>query len=247
VHYTPFELSLALFPMLLQAVVVYRMCTKNLHREFPIFVGYTLFHVVSISTTLLTSVGPQMLYFYTYWGFAIADILVSLVLVQEIYRHAFMPFRRMQRVGQVLFQWACVVLCGIAIIAGMSATGSDSRRLMISLLVLTKSADFVIAALLGLLFALTVAAGAKWQRHALGIALGLAVLSLTGAAFTSVRLSMGERGHEIFSMLLQLGYNVACGIWIVSAYSESPVAVLDPKRYNEMAEWNEALEELARR
>jgi hypothetical protein len=220
------------------------MYCRRLYREFPVFFVYTIFHVLSITGTLLSATGGPFTYFWTYWGFQLLDVFVSLAVVQEIYRHTFKPFAALQGLGEGLFQWAALVLCAVSILAGSAAKGSDSSRIMSAVLTLSSSADFVVVALLCLLYGLAGAFGIKWQKRVLELSLGLAVMTAVGAAATTVRSQLGEIAHPMYAMIKPLAYNVACAMWVIAVFSEGLVHSAEVGRFSHLAEWSKTVEEI---
>ena len=246
-QYTPFTVALAVVPAILQAEVAHQMIARRLIREFPVFFAYTVFHVLSISVTLASSFASELTYFYVYWGFQLIDIFMSLGLVRELFHHVFKPFSGLRSVGDGLFQWATIVLCGITILTSSAASGVDSSRTMSAILAFSRSANFLVLALLGLLFGLVGAIGIKWQGRGLRISLGLAVLAAVASAATAIRSQLGEIAHPMLSLITPLAYNVACGFWISAVYAESPTRLLSEKRFRRLSDWSKAIEEISGR
>ena len=246
-QYTPFTVALAVIPAIMQAQVAFHMITRKLIREFPVFFVYTVFHVLSITVTLASSFASELTYFYVYWGFNFIDVFVSLALVRELFLYIFKPFSGLRGLGDGLFQWASLVLCGITVLTASAASGPDSSRTMSAVLAFSRSANFIVLALLWLLFGLAGAIGIKWQVRALRISLGLAVLTAVASAATAIRSELGEIAHPMLSLVTPLAYNLACGFWISAMYGESPKRLLTGGRFSRLADWNKAVEEISGR
>ena len=238
---------MAYVPMLLQLVVAVRMIWTRLYARFPFFFVYTVVHVITIAVMLYALRLSQLTYFYTYWTCEILDIFLSLAVIQELFKHAFQPFEALKGLSGLIFRWATLVLCGISIISGSISPGKDAARIMAAMLVLVRSSNFVLTALLALLFALAAFFGVKWQRTAFTIAAGLGVMAAIDASVIAIRSEAGEIAHPMYSLIAPLAYNLACGFWVYGAFAKTRKVELDAHDTGKLMTWNRALQEVIHR
>ncbi len=55
------------------------------------------------------------LYFYTFWGFFVANIFCSIVLTYTIFRAAMNPLKGLQSLGLIMYYWAAAISFAIAV------------------------------------------------------------------------------------------------------------------------------------
>jgi hypothetical protein len=203
-RYTAPQLVLALLPLLMLFIVATEMLIKKLYFEFPLFFAYSIFHIVSISATLVASGLNPWTYFYTYWGFQVADMFLTIAVVQEIYSQTFEQYESIQSLGRALFRWATVMLLMIALVSASVSPGTDSERIMNGLLVLSRSTHFLIGGLLLLLFMICGYFAIAWKRYVFGMALGFALLSSISLTTFALRAHFGETFHHYLQLMSQL-------------------------------------------
>src|SRR5258706_3722547 len=75
---------------ILQTLTLLRLRSQNLHREYPWFFAYTLFHVVRF-TILFTifHAAPYTWYFVGYWSAELVAAVFTFGVLYEIYRAVF--------------------------------------------------------------------------------------------------------------------------------------------------------------
>jgi hypothetical protein len=246
-HYTAPQLVLALLPLLMLITVAVRMMIKRLYVEFPLFFAYSIFHVVSIASTLTAAKSNPWTYFYIYWGFQLADVFLTIAVVQEIYSQIFEQYDAIRALGRALFKWATFMLLIICLVSASVSPGSDSERVMAGLLVLSRSADLLIGGLLLLLFMFCGVFAVSWRRYAFGFALGLALLSSISLMAFAIRTDVGESFHRYLQIVAQFSYNIAASVWVINVF----VKHTDSVRYttedqNRLKDWNRALQGLLR-
>jgi hypothetical protein len=244
-HYSAPQLAFAVIPAIMLLVVAARMFMKKLYRECPLFFAYSIYHVVSIGTTIAASRISEWTYFYTYWTFQLLDIFLTIAVVQEIYSYIFRPYSGFHALGRALFRWAAFMLLIGCVVAAAASPGNDSERVMAGLLVLSRSADMLIGGLLLLLFTICGVFAIPWKKYVFGFAVGLALLSSISLIVFAIRTHVGEVAHRFLSISVQLSYNIAAVIWVVSAFTEESQATsFGRSNSRQLREWNRALLEL---
>jgi hypothetical protein len=246
-HYSAPQLAFALVPMFMLLIVAARMLIKRLYIEFPLFFAYSIFHAISIAATLVAARSNPWTYFYTYWGFELADVFLSIAVVQEIYSQAFGQYAAIQNLGKALFKWATIMLLMLCLVSASASPGSDSERIMAGLLVLSRSANLLIGGLLLLLFMICGVFAVSWKRYAFGFALGLALLSSISLAVVAIRAHVGESFHHYLQVVAQLSYNIAAVVWVINVFAKQADALHSTTGdQSQLRDWNRALQGLLR-
>lgn len=247
-HYSAPQLVLALLPVFMLTTVAVRMILKRLYIEFPLFFAYSIFHVVSIATTLIAAGSNPWTYFYVYWGFQLADVFLTIAVVQEIYSQTFEQYEGIRKLGRALFKWATFMLLLVSLVSASVSPGGDSERVMAGLLVLSRSADLLIGGLLLLLFMFCGVFAVSWKRYAFGFALGLALLSSISLTAFAIRADLGETFHRYFQVAAQLSYNIAAIVWVANVFIKHPNSGHSiTEHQSQLKDWNRALQRLSRK
>ena len=113
---------------------------------------------------------------------------------------------------------------------------------------LERSLTVVQAGLLLLLFVLSSSLGLAWRSYSFGLALGFGTFAIVDLVLWSLRTQFGDQFWKPQSILNGLAYNVMIFIW--AFYVLQPKRIAQPIRvipYNDIAKWNEKLEELLKR
>ena len=98
------------------------------------------------------------------------------------------------------------------------------------------------------LFVLSRSLGLTWRSYSFGIALGYGTNAAIDFLLAAIRAEYGEAIWHIESLLSASAYSLALSIWLW--YMLQPQEVAEPIRvipYNDIAKWNEKLEELLKK
>lgn len=230
-----------------QVVIAVTMIYRNLCREYPLFLCYTVFHVIQVIVAILALHYSYTTYFYVYWGSELIDAMLELAVIQEVFSHVFCAYEGLQALGLLLFRWATLVLLGIAIAASLSAPGSDSSRVIAGFLVMQRSVRIVQTGLLTLLFLFSRIVGLKWRTPVFGIALGFAVMAVISTISAALRAQLGVAGDPAYSYVEAASYNFAVGVWVYYLLLPGNVCERAPlPDSDQLQQWNRALQRLLR-
>jgi len=228
-----------------QVTVVFVMIRHRLIREVPWFFAYTIFHLIQFVVTVIAYQLSYRAYFYSYWTIEAIDALLVLIVIQEIYNHVFRPFDALRGLSTMLFRWAVIVLLAISLLVAASASGTESDRLIASLLIMDRSACFVQCALIFLLFMMKQAVGLPWRRLSHGIAMGLGLIAASTSITMTVRAYSHQELNGLISLVLACTYDLAIVGWIAILLQPEPIpdrASLVPS--STLQKWDTALLEL---
>ncbi len=234
---------------LLQCVIPIVCFRRRLYPKLPWFLAYTLYSIFQtfVDMALLAMKSSVETYFYTYYVLQVFILALSFGVIYEVFDSVLEPYDALRRVGSKLFITAAVVLVALGIVFVVFGTGVEYR--MVRLIILTQRSLRVIqVGLLIFLFTLSRSLGLSWRSYSFGIALGYGVYACIDLVLTAIRLEYGQTAIPLQSLFNMLGYGTACGIWVWYVLQTEQVA--QPVRvipYNDIAKWNEKLEELLKR
>lgn len=230
----------------LQASIAFAVFYRRLYRELPIFSSYTLFLIVR-SVILLRLDRGSFAFFYTYWGGEVLSWALGLAVIQEVMQRLFAPYSSVERLIAILFRWGAVLLIAIAGFVAYAASGPDTARMMLGLVVLERSVRIVQVGLLSLLFVLAGFLRLRWAHNLFGIALGFGVFCSVELAAITVRTHGGMPVHGLFVILKPAAFVVALGVWLFYLATPDRSPVESRPHAPQMDGWDTALTELLRR
>jgi hypothetical protein len=232
--------ALWLFPLVVQAAIVFGIIRRKLAKSFRIFFIYTVV-VFSSEMGLLVFHPTGMVYRRFYSCKEALAIALGFAAIFDILRHILPPYSSPRFVRNLV----CVLAALFAVTALLmfvSAKPMTGNYAMYEVIMLAeRSVRFLQASLLIVVIALMSVLGLTWQHEALGILLGFGVYS----AMALVAFEFGAihwMNPIAFSMLNSAGYNVAVLIWafyLLRPRARNPVERLPNA---DLTEWNDALD-----
>jgi len=230
----------------LQALLAGLMVRRKLHREYPVFLAYTVSHVVRFVVLFYVyHLGTREAYRDTFLSAEALDAALEFGAIYELYQHVFDTYDGVQKLAGLVFRLAAVVLLAMAVLTTFTSPATDSSRVLAGVFTLGRSVNVVRGGLLLLLFLFSLYLGLRWRRFAFGIAAGFALDSSVELATFALRVHWGLFGKPILSLISSAAYNCAVLIWVACLLAPEPAeppAKL-PARL-ELEGWNQALLEL---
>ncbi len=233
-------------PACVQAAITVFMLKRRLYQEYPLFLAYTLSHVVRFVVLFsLYHHGSEVAYSYAYLAAEVLDAALAFAAIYEVFWNVFQPYEGIQKVAGIVFRWALIVLVFVAVLTAAGSTGSDAQRVRASLFVFDQSVNTVRGGLLFLLILFCSYLGLTWKHFVFGIALGFALESSVELVAFATRAHLGPVGSAALSRISAAAYNCAVLVWLY--YLLSPVPAERPSKVpsrRELDDWNQALLEI---
>jgi hypothetical protein len=244
-HITVIQWTIWFLSIALHLTICVMMVRRKLARAYPCFFAYTAYHAAhSIAGYFLFHFSKEA-YFCSYWGGEIADAILTLAVIQEIFRVTFAPYEALRRFGLTIFNWVATGLCAVVLVTAVIAPAGEMDRLMSALFVLDRSVQLVELGLVVLLFAFCRVFGMGWRNYGFGIAIGMTVITSIGTVAFSIRTWVGQSGNDWFVLVAPLGFTLGT---IVFAYYFASVKSVIPleqvPRTEQLIAWNLALSRL---
>jgi hypothetical protein len=235
---------------LLQSAIGFRMWTRQLYRDYPLFFSYTLEQLLRFLVLFYCyHWSSQATYSRGYFALNAVEAVLQLGVISELFFHIFRPYAGIVHLASALLRWAAIVLLLIAVLVAASTASPDSDIVLTAFFGMERSLQIVQGGLLFLLFILSSAFGLRWQQPSLGIALGFGIFTSVNLAAYSLRVQLGVTSHGVLSLISSAGYNCAVLVWLVSLYARKPIfqKIKYPISKEDVEAWNETLMELLRR
>jgi hypothetical protein len=204
-------------------------------KTFPWFFGYLIFIILKTPVLLLIQkLDPRDAYFYSYWTGEALSVIISLLVIYEIYNNVLTSGTL--KISSSTFFSMIVALFVLSVILAklMDSSTVEQNIFMRAVLVLSSAARLIQVGLLAILLFLSAFFGLYLQSQAFGIVLGYGLYAITDMTASSLRSILGPAAHERFAFAKVCSYLVALGIWFVYAYKSSKLPVLNELPQTEM-------------
>jgi len=227
---------------LLQSAVAAMMIYRRVVRQFPVFWGYSVFHVLLFAVLYSASRISYRAYFDLYWGKEVVEMFFLLLVIQELFSHVFGLYEGIQHVGRILFRSAALVMIMVSII--LARSGSTTSSLVERLVSLERSVHVFELGVLFVLFLACRIMGVVWQRFAFGIAVGMGLMLSGEAIVAALRAMLGAAGNPLYIILEPVCCGLATVVWAyyASLADPAPQSSWSVPPATQLAEWNHALE-----
>lgn len=197
------------------------MIWRQLHRKFPIFFAYVVFHLVSFGILFpVHQYGGYDLYFYSYWISAMATLALGFAVIHEVFLDVFRPYHTLKDLGTVLFKWAALVMIFVAIVVA-AASPEGQSPLVQAVATVQRCVKVIQCGLVLFLLFFSKYLGVTWRQHSFGIVLGFgtyAGVQLVGNALYSG----GQVNSPVTAFLYPAAYTCAVLTWLGYAALKAP-------------------------
>lgn len=207
-----------------QAVVAFFLIRKRLRNEYPAFFTYTAYQVLSITGLFLVfRFAPYATYFYAFWTTSALSILVSFIVMHEVFADAFRPYEALRDLGAMLFRWSGLVLLMLAFLSAfVSQSNGKGNILWDALLIVERSVLMMQCGLVLFLLLFSKYLGITKRHYLFGIALGFGVNASIDLIINAVQSHFGYMAVTTLRMISSGGYVLATFVWLTYTLLPAP-------------------------
>ncbi len=240
-HLHWFEYALWFASPSIQALTVFFMFRKKFRQDYPAFFTYTLYQVLSqVLLYFVWTMGGYRTYYYTYWTTSALAILISFVVMHEVFADAFRPYEALRDLGAMLFRWSGLILLMLAILTAFVTRNSESDVMFDALLTVERSVLMMQCGLVLFLMLFSGYLGLSKRHYLFGIAVGFGVNASIDLIVNATRSHFGFFGATAMRTISSGGYLMATFIWL--AYTLLPAPERRKSEFVPQSErWNSAL------
>ena len=229
---------------LTQLALIVLMVRKKLRAEYPLLFSLTVFDL--ITTVVLYAVFQAahggMEYFYAYWTLEAVGVILSFLVIRELFVGALKPYAALRDLGSMLFLWAGIVLLLGGTVIALSSPGNAATVIMTAILSAERSIRLTQVGLLLFLLLFSHKLGLSWRHHVFGFSLGLGLFAASDLVLVSLQTQYGPAWRGTYSILHAEAYLFIMAILITSAALKEPARdlVIASER-PVLQRWNEVL------
>lgn len=228
------------------AIVLMAMLLRRQFRMYPVFGSFVIYELVSgfIVRWYYLNLDKNH-YWFVYWSNQLVEGILSLFVLQELFRVVLRPYSCFRSTSRNLFRDGAIVLIPIALWMGYATPHASLAEVTNSLVSFERSLSFVELSLVLLLFLFCSLFALHWRPYSLGIALGIGLWSCVELLASSYRVHLGYSVTDAYQWAAPLAFDVGGVIWafwLVRREENLPEseALLSPQ----LARWDMALDEL---
>ena len=228
---------------LTQLALIALMVRRKLRVEFPLFFSYV---AMDMAATVGLFFGYKFLtygqYFAVYWALEAVGVLLSFLVIRELFVNAMKPYAALRDLGSMLFMWAGIVLLLGGTVIALSAPGNTSSQIMTAILGAERSIRLAQVGLLLFLLLFAQKLGLSWRHHVYGFAFGFGMFAAADLVLVSLRTQFGTSWANTYSLLHAEAYMGMMALLLVSAAIKEPARELHLAAERPVLQrWNEVL------
>jgi len=224
----------------LQITLLAFMIRRRLRLTFPLFFSYVLFQLLKSACLGLVYRYAFADYFDAYWTGNAISVFLALLAMDEIWRQLFGSYPGFQKLGSILFRWACGLLFLIAVVVATSTQHTNADRVIMAVFTFDRTMRLMQCGLVFLLVILARFVRSIWRRQVFGIALGFGIFASIELILVSILSRYGAKHIASISLVKSMAYNAVTLLWIgyVRLASPAPRAVTAQPQ---LEDWDVAL------
>ena len=223
---------------LLACILLYR----KFYREFPLFFSYVVVTEMVGLARYAASSASSSVYSYVYWISNLFVVLFAFLASYELFLGRLFPHFYKVRFFRVLFPLAAILVNVLVVITAVY--GNHKRMLLLS----SRIAEFLRAAVVFFFVALMTLMGRKWEKKEFGIAFGFGLDVSISLASVALWAHAANRS-PIVSRIPVIAYDIACLVWLYCFWSAPPTQAspaspaLSTEALHEAKKWEGSLKD----
>lgn len=236
-------------PHLLQIVVAAIIIKRNLHRDFRIFLGYTVYQVLSNAVLFALDHSASVsadAYHVAINIDGVISIILRFAVIYEVFVVALAPYEALKRLASLVIQFVLVGLLTMsAFVATYGPVAQYTSRHISLYIAMDRAASIVQSGLLLLVFGFASYFGFSWRSFAFGIAAGMGFYLAIKLASLAISAYVYVPHSDIIDMA---AYHLSVLMWLFYAWAPQPVRVsVKSVPQHQLESWNIELERLLQR
>jgi hypothetical protein len=236
-------------PHLLQIAVAVVIIRRKLHREFPLFLGYTVYQIIANVVLFALDHSPSVspdTYHVAINIDAVLSIALRFAVIYEIFVVVLRPYEALKRLASLVVQFVLVALLGLSLfVATYGPVAAYTSRHISLYIAMDRAASIVQCGLLLVVFVFASYLALSSRSFVFGIAAGLGFYLAVQLALLAISAYVYVPHGNIINMA---AYHVSVIGWLFYAWAPQParLAVKNIPQH-QLESWNIELERLLQR
>ena len=198
----------------MQACLLILLLFRKSYRQFPIFVLYVSFSVVS-SVALGLLAHNKAVYFWVYCASEFFYIALTFLVLQESFRSVFRNFQAFLWY-RLLFPVIGFLMVAVSIVKTTISPAADHNRLLSTLISLEVAVGFLQFGIFCAFILLVSFFHMRWRQRAFGIVLGLGIAAAGSLVAFLLRSEFGKNMDRVFRIVTPLSYIIGVAVWLLT-------------------------------
>lgn len=238
-----------LAPHVLQVLLAIVIVKRKLHRQFPVFLAYTLYQVLSNAALFALDHAPQIsadVFHVAINIDAALSIALRFAIIYELFVVVLRPYEALKRLASLVVQLVLIALLLVALfVAAYGPVAEYASRLISLYIAMSRATSIVQCGLLLLLSLFSSYFGISWRSFVFGIAFGLGFYLAVQLALVAIASHINV---SLANMIEMSAYHLSVVAWLFFAWApqRAGVAVESVPRH-QLESWNVELERLLQR
>jgi len=204
----------------LQFCLFIQLLRLRSYREFPTFLAYVGFSIVSAITAVATG-GRVHIYFYVYWISEVIYSVLAFLVLREAVRSVFRNFHGL-RWFKVSFPSIGILIVLVALFRAAFFRSADDYPLGVAIISLEIAVGFLRFGIFMLFIILVRLFHLRWRQHAAGIVFGYGVSAAGSLVAFLLRSEFGTKFDPIVRIAPPIAYIIGVAIWLATFLKAEP-------------------------
>jgi len=236
-------------PHVLQILVAGQIIKRNLHRDFPLFLVYTVYQVLSNAVLFTLDHSPSITADEYHVAINIDGVLsigLRFAVIYEIFVVVLRPYGALKRLASLVIQFVLVAMLAISLfVAAYGPAAAYTSRHISLYIAMDRAASIVQCGLLLALFLFASYFGLSWRSFAFGVAAALGFYLAVQLAVVAISAYVYVPHGDLIGMV---SYHISVIAWLFYAWApQRGQATLKSVPQHQLESWNVELERLLQR
>jgi hypothetical protein len=214
------ELAMALVGNALQFCLLIQLLRLKSYREFPAFLAYVGFSIISAIAAVATG-GRAHIYFYVYWISEVIYSVLAFFVLQEAVRSVFRNFHSL-RWFKVSFPTIGILILIVALFRAAFFRSAHDYPLIVAIISLEIAVGFLQFGIFTLFIILVRLFHLRGRQHVAGIVFGFGVSAAGSLVAFLLRSEFGTKFDPVVRIAPPIAYIIGVAIWLATFLKAEP-------------------------
>src|SRR5579864_4290461 len=234
--------------LLVLAILIWK---RDLRRQFPIFLAFTILSAAGQLALFSADVSPSVTpenFWRIDWATLLIESFFKFLVIGEIFSRVLKPYPSISRLGRILVSGLGGALVLAAVLAAAYSRGDGAFQVISGAHLLEQATFMIEVGVVVFLFLFVAYFRLTWDRPSYGVLLGLGISACVHLATWAIMTNAAPTAHQrvLLDLLNMATYHACVLVWFYyllvpgKVVAKSPVPLLE----NTLDVWNRELERL---